>query len=128
VPKGNFDLEAFFAAVDAVRRDRDWTWKRVANDAGVSPSTLTRMAQGRRPDVDGLAALVQWSGLNADDFIRTRDGGPEEAPVVARISTYLRADPNLTPESARALETIIETAYRQMRKDASDETGVQDRG
>ena len=31
--------------------------------------TLTRMGQGKRPDVDSLAALATWSRLNVDDFI-----------------------------------------------------------
>ena len=29
------------------------------------------MSQGRRPDVDGLAALAAWSGLDTDDFVRS---------------------------------------------------------
>jgi NAD(P)H dehydrogenase (quinone) len=29
------------------------------------------MAQGKRPDVDGLAALAAWSGIDVDDFVRS---------------------------------------------------------
>ena len=29
------------------------------------------MAQGKRPDVDGLAALVSWSGLKTEDYVRS---------------------------------------------------------
>ena len=66
----NFDAEAFHAALDSQRLAMGMTWKDVAAEAGVSASTLTRMAQGKRPDVDGLAALLQWSGLQAEMFIR----------------------------------------------------------
>jgi transcriptional regulator with XRE-family HTH domain len=64
----HFDVDAFFAALDAHRQAKKRTWKQVAAETGVSASTLTRMAQGRKPDVDGLAALLRWSGLKAEDF------------------------------------------------------------
>jgi transcriptional regulator with XRE-family HTH domain len=51
---GWFDTAAFYDALDSVRQARRLNWKQVAGDSGVSASTLTRMAQGRRPDVDGL--------------------------------------------------------------------------
>ena len=51
-----------------LRLRRAKTWKQVAKDAEVSASTLTRMAQGRRPDVDSLAALADWSELDLIDY------------------------------------------------------------
>ena len=68
---GWFDAGAFYEALDGARMARTMTWKQVAGETGVSASTLTRMAQGKRPDVDGLAALVAWSGLDADDYLRS---------------------------------------------------------
>ena len=51
---GRFDSQGFYDALDATRRSRNLNWKQVAAQSGVSASTLTRMAQGRRPDVDGV--------------------------------------------------------------------------
>ena len=69
--KVRFDTIGFHEALDARRRARRITWKRVAKESGVSASTLSRMAHGQqRPDVDGLAALLTWSDLRAEDFIR----------------------------------------------------------
>ena len=113
--KGLFDAEAFYSALDAARAARKLTWKKVASESGVSASTLTRMAQGRRPDVDGLASLAPWSGLNVDDFVRS-DEGKSVAEPLAMISTYLRGDKNLTPEAAIALEEIIKATYERLRK------------
>lgn len=113
----HFDTEAFFAALDAERQERGKTWKEVAAASGVSASTLTRMAQGRRPDVDGLAALLEWSGLKAESFIIKRGGRVAAKPAtVAMISTHLRADPRLSAESANALEGIVRAAYKQLVK------------
>jgi transcriptional regulator with XRE-family HTH domain len=113
MPDTSFDAAAFFAALDAQRGKK--TWRQVATEAGVSASTLTRISQGRKPDVDGLAALLAWSGLNAGDFIRGT--APAATPnTVARISTSLRADKALSPQSVAAIERIVQAAYEGMRE------------
>ena len=113
---GRFDSVGFYDALDATRRSRNLNWKQVAAQSGVSASTLTRMAQGRRPDVDGLAALASWSGLKADDFVRSESQQSEPEPL-AMISTYLKSDPHLTPEAADALDQLVKATYERMRKD-----------
>lgn len=113
--RGLFDADGFYGALDAVRVARKLKWKDVASQTGVSASTLTRMAQGRRPDVDSLAALTKWSGLSADRFIRPAES-VSEVPL-GMISTYLRSDPNLSPEAATAIEEVIKAAYDRLRRD-----------
>jgi transcriptional regulator with XRE-family HTH domain len=115
VDRASFDAVGFFAALDSARLARSVNWKRVATEAKVSQSTLTRLAQGKRPDVDSLAALVDWAGLKADDFvIRTRT--EQEAEPLAMISTYLRADRSLSAEAAAAIDTVVKAAYEALRK------------
>lgn len=111
----SFNADGFYEAIDTTRRARELNWKEVAKGAGVSPSTLTRLAQGKRPDVDSLAALLAWSGLEADQFVLSEKRN-EPAPL-AMIYTQLRSDRNLTPESASALNEIILAAYEHMRKE-----------
>ena len=112
---GTFDAQSFFEALDATRQARKMNWKEVAKASGVSASTLTRMAQGKRPDVDSLAALVAWSGLDAGQFVVSAKRKRGAEPL-AMISTYLRTDKNLTPASADALDQIVRAAYESMRK------------
>lgn len=111
---GTFDAEAFYEALDATRESRRKMWKDVAAAAGVSASTLTRMAQGKRPDVDSLAALAAWSGLDVDDYVQS-DTRRKAAEPLAVISTLLKSDRNLTADSAEALDKIIRAAYKQLR-------------
>lgn len=113
--KGWFDAGAFYQALDSERRARRLNWKQVAAESGISASTLTRMAQGKRPDVDGLAALVAWSGLDADEYVRSREQRPEPE-ALAKISTYLRSDKNLTPEAAEALDELVKVTYERLRR------------
>lgn len=113
---GSFDAEGFYAALDAVRAARGLVWRQVAAEAGVSASTLTRMGQGKRPDVDSLAALASWANLDADTFVRRPKGSATEPNTLAAIATYLRCDKNLTREGAQALDQIIQVAYRELSK------------
>lgn len=129
--KCHFASEPFFAALDAVRISRKLNWKEVSRATGVSASTLTRMAQGKRPDVDGLAALTRWSGLKTDDFIFEDERQRGNVTPLAMISTYLRSDPNLTKEGAIALEQVIKTTYQQMTRGkvpSEVKKGIQKRG
>ena len=115
--RDNFDVEAFYAALDSQRMALDMTWKDVAAETEVSASTLTRMAQGKRPDVDGLAALLRWSGLSAESFIRAASKlGQKKPEPLAQITAILRGDRNLTTESATALVQIFKAAYKQFKE------------
>lgn len=108
-----FDGEAFYAALNAARLSRQKTWKDVAQESGVNASTLSRIGQGANPDVDGLAALLAWSNLKAEMFIR--DGGKGEAESIARITALLRADPKLSKKNAKLIEEIVISTYNQLK-------------
>jgi len=112
-----FDAEGFYSALDSVRQARRLTWKQIASQAGVAASTLTRMGQGKRPDVDGLAALASWSGLDVSKFYRPQSGEPAFVEPLAEITALLRADRNLTGEGATALENMLKSAYEHLRND-----------
>ena len=64
-----FDFEKFYQAVNAKRMQRAASWRQVAREIGIGKSTLARMAQNKRPDADGLAALAFWAELNPADFV-----------------------------------------------------------
>lgn len=111
-----FDGDAFYAALDSHRQSLGYTWRKVASEAGVSASTLTRMAQGKRPDVDSLARLARWAGLDVGDYIRPgRCADAMQAEPLAMVSTYLKSDRNLTPEAATALDELVKAAYSRLR-------------
>lgn len=104
--------------MDSERSSRQLTWKDVAAQSGVSASTLTRLSQGRQPDVNSLAAITAWLGMSADHFMRAeavdRFGAPSP---LAQISTIIHRDPRLNPEGAVALEELIRATYARLRTD-----------
>ena len=113
IKRARFDGGAFFAALDTERQARQCTWKQVAEECGISASTLTRMAQGRHPDVNGLAALATWSGLDVNRFLRSPSAEEEPEPL-AVISSCLHSDPRLNKQAAVALDQMVKAAYRSM--------------
>jgi transcriptional regulator with XRE-family HTH domain len=110
-----FDAPGFYQALDATRQARRLTWKDVAQASGVSASSLTRMAQGRRPDVDSLAALATWAVLDTDRFLR-HNKAKAQPETLAVISSHLRSDRHLTPEAATALDSLIKATYERLRR------------
>lgn len=108
-----FDSEAFYAALNATRLSQQKTWKDVAEEAGVNASTLSRIGQGAKPDVEGLAALLAWSNLKAEMFIRGTAGKTSEP--IAKITALLRADPQLTKKNAKLIEDIVVTTYNTLK-------------
>lgn len=110
-----FDADAFYAALNAERLSRQLTWKDVAEESGVAASTLSRMSQGAKPDVNGLAALLKWSRLKAEMFIPGAAEDAGDAEPIAKITALLRADPNLSAPNAKLIEDIVLSTYIRLK-------------
>jgi transcriptional regulator with XRE-family HTH domain len=108
-----FDTEGFYTALNAVRLSRQKTWKQVAQETGVNASTLTRIGQGANPDVNGLAALLDWANLKAEMFIRSSNN--EEPNSISKITALLRADPHLSATNAKLIEDIVVSTYNRLK-------------
>ena len=123
MPETVVDVERFYSCLDKKRMSQKLSWRTLARILQVPPSTFTRMAQGKRPDLDAFATLLNWLDMPADSFMRSRTKDKESSNSFVMISSYLRADKNLTPEAADALDDIIKAAYRGFiaKKEASEE-------
>lgn len=112
--KDLFDIDGFYAVLDAERSTRKLNWKQVAEQAGVSASTFTRMSQGKKPDVDTLASLARWARISVDQFVGSFE--PKmQIDTLTQITAYLRCDPCLSPEGAEALEAVLKAGYEKLR-------------
>lgn len=113
----------------AIRRKREGqglSLRDVADETGVSASTLSRIENGTgKPDADNIARLTGWLDVPVERILGAPDNGSgAQRPVVyfARESTpeiveaHLRADRNLTPETANALSELFRVAYSQFSR------------
>ena len=109
------------AAIKLHREERGLSLRDVADETDVSASTLSRIENGTgRPDADNIARLTQWLDMPVDRLM-TRNLDKKVEPVVYYphekttdiIEAHLRADKNLTPETAKALSELFRVAYKQ---------------
>jgi transcriptional regulator with XRE-family HTH domain len=113
MPETTVNVDALYAALDTKRRSEDASWREIARELAVSPSTFSRMAHGRRPDVDTFATLLRWLNVEAEAFM-TGGGNEDEPNPVVMVSTYLRSAKNISDEDAKALEDIFRAAYKRL--------------
>src|SRR5207244_9510310 len=101
---------------DAVRRRREqkgMSLRDVAEETAVSASTLSRIENGAgKPDADNIARLTAWLDMPMERVLGGRRPDADEAAAVIYyphestpeiVEAHLRADRNLTPETAAAL-------------------------
>jgi transcriptional regulator with XRE-family HTH domain len=113
--KSVFNVDKFFNHLDSKRKDNNYTWKKVSEKSKVSASTLTRIAQGKHPDVDSLGLLCEWAKLDANEFFNTKDN-VKEIDFMAQLSVNLRADKKLNKDSIEAIESTLRAAYNMFTK------------
>jgi transcriptional regulator with XRE-family HTH domain len=111
------DLQGFVTSLDQRRRVEGLSWREVGRQAGVSPSTLTRLQQGRHPDVATFGALVQWLGASPQDFFEAGPAIVDVSPPAAVLAALLRSKDvqSLSPDSRLALDAIVQAAIRILR-------------
>ncbi|NIJ14608.1 transcriptional regulator with XRE-family HTH domain [Saccharomonospora amisosensis] len=114
------DARRLHDALDAQRRARGLSWRQLAEEAGVSPSLLSRMGNGHRPDLDGFIALVQWLGSPAEEFMVWPDSRPrqERGPALeTQLALLLRAHEDLTEADREYLLEIFGATMRRIKAD-----------
>jgi transcriptional regulator with XRE-family HTH domain len=115
VAHGQLDVGALFGALEAERKARGMSRRQVATELGISPSTITRMSNGDRPDVDAFAALVHWLGMPAEQFLTSDQPPAREPDLVTQLAPLLRARKDLTKEDVAYLEDLIAATVRRFR-------------
>lgn len=115
MPRPVVDIDALAAAVDQQRDTRKMSWRAVAQELELSPSTLTRLRNGYAPDTAALIALTAWLGMTVEDFTRERTPS-EQKELTAELAPLLRARSDLDSHDIEMLEQIIGAAYKQIQQ------------
>jgi transcriptional regulator with XRE-family HTH domain len=113
----------------AIRRRREelgLSLRDVADQTSVSASTLSRIENGTgKPDADNIARLTTWLDMPLERILgRGREDNNEAKAVVYYphestpeiVEAHLRADRNLSPETADALSQLFRVAYSQFSR------------
>ncbi|MGH3648479.1 MAG: helix-turn-helix domain-containing protein [Micromonosporaceae bacterium] len=115
--KTKIDVSRLYAALDGARRSKGLSWRQLAAEVGCSPSTMTRLANGDRPDVDAFLSLTKWLKMPGETF--TTDNSPdpnqagtEQPELLAEVSALLRARTDFGEEEKERLQEVFEAALR----------------
>jgi transcriptional regulator with XRE-family HTH domain len=116
-------------AIQRKRQEQGLSLRDVADETGVSASTLSRIENGTgKPDADNIARLTSWLNVPMERIMGGRQA-EGEAPAVVYfpqestpeiVEAHLRADRNLTPETAKALSELFRVAYQQFSHPGED--------
>jgi transcriptional regulator with XRE-family HTH domain len=119
----------------AIRRRREelgLSLRDVASETAVSASTLSRIENGTgKPDADNIARLTSWLDVPMERILSGRHPQSEssaavvyypEEPMPEIVEAHLRADRNLTPETATALSELFRVAYNQFSRNLPEKS------
>ena len=124
--KGLVNTEELGRAIRRRREELGLSLRDVASETSVSASTLSRIENGTgKPDADNIARLTSWLDGPMERILSGRAPKSEESQAVVYypqeptpeiVEAHLRADRNLTPETAAALSELFRVAYTQFSK------------
>ncbi|WP_282016493.1 helix-turn-helix domain-containing protein [Marinifilum flexuosum] len=77
---------------------------------GVSASTLSRIEQGKIPDVETFVKICGWLGVSTDTFI-IGNSTNKEVSTQEQVVAHLRADRELSKDTSEMLIKMINMAY-----------------
>ena len=86
------------------------TAKEIGN---VSPSTISRVENGKTPDMETFFALCDWLEIPPAELMKNTEG-KENVDTPEAIEIQLRADKNLDPAIADALASLVKAAYKDL--------------
>lgn len=111
-----------FAAYLRARRG-DMGLRDAANQIGnTSAPTLSRIENGKTPDLETFLRLCDWIGVPFDTFLKRSDEVLPDASTPEIIEAHLRADRELDPKLAHAIAQVVKSAYKlnQRAQDADE--------
>jgi transcriptional regulator with XRE-family HTH domain len=65
-----FNSKALYEALNQQRLAHRLTWRELADQIGDSMTTITRLKNGGRMEVDGMLAMVDWLRVPVETFVR----------------------------------------------------------
>lgn len=91
----------------------------LAEELQISTATLSRVENGKLPDVYNLGILLGWLGDDPSDYFYA-DREDTDDPIMGQ----LRAAQNISVETAEAFMEAIRAAYLQVLSQASEDDKV----
>ncbi|RKQ92965.1 hypothetical protein C8N24_2822 [Solirubrobacter pauli] len=114
-----FDLQSLADAIDLRRRELGFTLEQVAEQVHAPVEELRSLSAGGDPHMGVVMRTIQWTGLGIEAFLdEPAPLNADSAEKAERVAAFLRADRDLKPESAEAIESVLKAAYERFATSA----------
>jgi transcriptional regulator with XRE-family HTH domain len=93
--------------------------RQAAKAAGISAATFSRLGRGLStalPDVATLTKLANWLGVSVGELLGSNpisESTLHQNTIPEIVEVHLRADKNLSPETANALAEMFKSLYKE---------------
>lgn len=88
----------------------------IATELDIGLATLSRIENGKMPDMHNFAVISAWLGDNPAIFFHLGEGKNDDP-----ITGQLRAAQSMSVETAKAFMDVIRTTYAELLEQANEE-------
>src|SRR5580704_6660253 len=104
-------LEDLGPLVAQRRKELGLSLREASAASGVPVATLSRIEQGRMPDLGTFRRVVEWIGEKPERFFAPTERVENTADTIAE---HLRSDPALTDDAADKIASIVRDLYESL--------------
>lgn len=89
--------------------------REIAKEIGISPATLSRVENGKEPDLGTFRKICQWLKVDPNEVLGYKTMTVDDTTTRdSALYAHLRADRNLDRETTRALAEMILRARKMI--------------
>jgi transcriptional regulator with XRE-family HTH domain len=120
-------LARLSALIKAKRREKKIGLRAAADESKVSASTLSRLERGATttlPDSETLTKLAKWLEVQLNSLFSDKNQPEGQEPSLSTpevVEVHLRADRELSVETAQALAEMFRTLYSHCLRTQGDQ-------
>jgi transcriptional regulator with XRE-family HTH domain len=82
-----------------------------ASEIGISFATISRIENGRVPDLETLKKICRWLRIDPASYLGSKKDQTKASPLSVQV--VFKKDRAVSPRTSRALAKLIEAAYQQ---------------
>lgn len=81
--------------------------REAAAEIGISYATLSRIENGKVPDLETFSKICQWLGIDPGEILGCGRKKPVKTKEETTVFAHFRADKDLTPDTISALTELV---------------------
>jgi transcriptional regulator with XRE-family HTH domain len=114
-------LSSIGSVLKEKRESKNQGIREAAKEIGISSATLSRIENGKLPDLESFSKICKWLHINPAELLDCKAiDSSNPAPENQFVSVHLRADKNMSNELTKALGEMIFATQAMIVEEAKD--------